>query len=225
MPRCFLAKKSATSNTHWNSEDSNNNHEDNDTNTNPDAATPHRSTIGSITAAKAVLSIQQPICPPPAHQASMLAASTITKAMAGLKPVEQNNNNNIATQTSWTTGSDSGRKTAARPPRRKKNHHRPPLNLVMPENLSKKANLSSTASNNSEDPAGLTILRTVHSGKPNFIPTIFNRLNFLPKKYFSNIRKKDPLKIKWLNYEQNWRTLCKKNFWQKFNSISLRNSL
>ena len=49
----------------------------------------------------------------------------------------------------------------------------------MPENLSKKATLSSTASNNSEDPAGLTILRTVNSGKPYFF-SIWNTL-YLPK--------------------------------------------
>ena len=193
MPRCFLAKKSLTSNTHW-SEDTNNNHEDNESTTAAAAATAestasHRSTIGSISAAKAVLSIQQPICPPPAHQASILAASTITKAMAGFKPspppstppttmLEQNNNtnnNNMATQTSWTTSSSAAElsrvKTAARPPRRKKSQ-RPPLNLVMPENLSKKvaSNISSSGPTSSNQDSGLTILRAVvTSGKSSII--------------------------------------------------------
>ena len=71
-----------------------------------------------------------------------------------------------------------GRKTAARPPRRKKSQqqpHRPPLNLVMPENLSKKA-VTTTATaedHQASSSPGLTILRTVTSGKRLFLMDVF----------------------------------------------------
>ena len=79
MPRCFLAKKSASTNgQHWGPEDvTNNNHHEDEAATSMLAGreaagcavtVSHRSTIGSISAAKAVLSIQEPMYPPPAHQ-------------------------------------------------------------------------------------------------------------------------------------------------------------
>lgn len=129
MPRCFLAKKStANASTHW--EDNNNN-----TNGNDSIVNPNRSTVGSISAAKAVLSIQEPICPPPAHQASILASSAskaaaLAAAAASVsKQVEHDNK-------SWPSVANSDhRKTAARPPRRKKTSlsPRPPLNLSLAE--------------------------------------------------------------------------------------------
>ena len=69
MPRCFLAKKSASINGHWlGPEDvTNNNHHENVAATatmlagTHGSSVSHRSTIGSISAAKAVLSIQEPI--------------------------------------------------------------------------------------------------------------------------------------------------------------------
>ena len=102
MPRCFLAKKSASINGHWlGPEDvTNNNHHENVAATSTmlagthGSSVSHRSTIGSISAAKAVLSIQEPICPPPAHQASIMAsAGSAVKAAMTLNLKEPNNNN------------------------------------------------------------------------------------------------------------------------------------
>ena len=102
MPRCFLAKKSASINGHWlGPEDvTNNNHHENVAATSTmlagthGSSVSHRSTIGSISAAKAVLSIQEPICPPPAHQAYIMAsAGSAVKAAMTLNLKEPNNNN------------------------------------------------------------------------------------------------------------------------------------
>lgn len=136
MPRCFLAKKSASTNgLHWGPEDVTNN------NNSENAGSLNRpSTIGSISAAKAVLSIQEPICPPPAHQASILAssASAVKAAMVNLK--EPNNNHNRGTQTPPWISSNQNNSPAAkvisthvnsRPPRRKRPTQRLPLNLTM----------------------------------------------------------------------------------------------
>ena len=168
MPRCFLAKKSASnsnglaaslqafrSSTIREQQDTNNNEENNsEAEAGPQpASTQHRSTVGSISAAKAVLSIQEPICPPPAHQASILATSSVMKAaMAAThnsKTLEPKNNTETGTQTlPWSS------KAAARPPRRKKPLQRLPLNLTL-ENPK--------ISEDHTRPLGLTILRT--SGK------------------------------------------------------------
>ena len=136
MPRCFLAKKSANNNVPVHrgptalSEDTTVTTEDPE-----DLVQLHR--IGSISAAKAVLSIQEPICPPPAHQASILAsASSAVKAALNLK---EQNNNDRGTQTvpCWP---EAGQRPAtvpliktARPPRRKKPAQRLPLNLTLSE--------------------------------------------------------------------------------------------
>ena len=165
MPRCFLAKKS--NNTPSNAalqwpqptpalqqptaaatieEDTNNNKG------REDADPVHRSTVGSISAAKAVLSIQEPICPPPAHQASIMASSSVAKAAAmAMAMKKEPNNNNRSTQTlPWISSEPRTVKAGARPPRRKKPIQRLPLNLTMGDQSSKVP----------EDcGAGLTILR------------------------------------------------------------------
>ena len=170
MPRCFLAKKSASnsnglaaslqafrSSTAIREQQDTNNNEENNSEAElagpQPASTQHRSTVGSISAAKAVLSIQEPICPPPAHQASILATSSVMKAaMAAThnsKTLEPKNNTETGTQTlPWSS------KAAARPPRRKKPLQRLPLNLTL-ENPK--------VSEDHTRPLGLTILRT--SGK------------------------------------------------------------
>ena len=161
MPRCFLAKKSASNNgQHWGPEDVTNNN-----NLHEDEASPaamlagsaatvsHRSTIGSISAAKAVLSIQEPICPPPAHQASILAssASAVKAATMVLNLKEPNNNRGTQTlpwpeaskrpqpstlppsSTSVTVASgitSTSTATSSRPPRRKRPAQKLPLNLT-----------------------------------------------------------------------------------------------
>jgi hypothetical protein len=153
-----LAKKSATSNANW---------EDVSNNNNDESVAQHRSTIGSISAAKAVLSIQQPIGPPPAHQSSLLAASRLSPVNSSTaKLVEQNNNR--GTQTSaWNPvnhpanpaavgGGINSKSTVTRPPRRKKIR---PLNFsLIPENLSKRAH-PSTAVLDSPPGSGLTIVQ------------------------------------------------------------------
>ena len=183
MPRCFLAKKSASnSNTGLlglrdfqsstlairEQQDTNNNHHDeseSDSHAGQPASTQHRSTVGSISAAKAVLSIQEPICPPPAHQASILATSSVMKAaMAAThnsKTLEPKNNTETGTQTlPWSS------KAAARPPRRKKPLQRLPLNLTL-ESSNNKTSVASGIAVEDQRPLGLTILRsaTTECGK------------------------------------------------------------
>lgn len=140
MPRCFLAKKSTSVNNglHWGPEDVTNNNHHHDEQQQQESLAHRPSTIGSISAAKAVLSIQEPICPPPAHQASILAssasASAVVKAAAFLK---EPNNNNRATH--WPRASTEQQPlrplimTSSRPPRRKKPAQRQPLNLTLGE--------------------------------------------------------------------------------------------
>ena len=186
MPRCFLAKKSASnSNTGLlglrdfqsstlairEQQDTNNNHHDeseSDSHAGQPASTQHRSTVGSISAAKAVLSIQEPICPPPAHQASILATSSVMKAaMAAThnsKTLEPKNNTETGTQTlPWSS------KAAARPPRRKKPLQRLPLNLTLESSNNK-------TSAEGHRPCGLTILRSATTECGKFI-TIRSSLN------------------------------------------------
>ena len=153
MPRCFLAKKSASNgltNGTWDQQDTNNNRQDNE-----ELAASHRSTVGSISAAKAVLSIQEPICPPPAHQASILATSSVMKAAMAATHNSKTLEPKTPVQGTPTLAWSS--KAAARPPRRKKPLQRLPLNL--------------TLDSNKEDSMGLTLLHTASNATPTTITT------------------------------------------------------
>ncbi len=165
MPRCFLAKKSTNSSdddAKWDEDVSNNNR-----NNNSEVAEAHglnnvhMSTVGSITAAKAVLSIQQPLPAtptptPPASVASVASSATsITKLpMNNLNNnVENNNNRGTQTMASWPEKSTSPKSTTiSRPPRRKKQR---------PVNLSVATIAASEKTTSFEAPSGLTILRKV----------------------------------------------------------------
>ncbi len=162
MPRCFLAKKSTNSSdddAKWDEDVSNNNR-----NNNSEVAEAHglnnvhMSTVGSITAAKAVLSIQQPLpaTPTPTPAASVASSATsITKLPMNNMNNNVENNNNRGTQTmaSWPEKSTSPKSTTiSRPPRRKKQR---------PVNLSVATIAASEKTTSFEAPSGLTILRKV----------------------------------------------------------------